>query len=120
MNLSALELASIQAAASGFLGAGTAVIWKASEVGDGQGGATTTWGASGTADCRVSASGMGTARDVAAKLTVISPWLVTLPHDTNITVADRIMIGTRTLDVQAVLAPETWEAHRRVLCSEVL
>lgn len=119
MKLSALELSTLQAAGTVFLGAGTAIIQSATLTGDGQGGFATTWAASGTVDCRIAPVGSGAESVIAGKLTSVAPWVVTLPHDTTITTANRLVIGSRTLEVNAVMAPQSWEVHRRVICSEV-
>ena len=118
MNLSALELSTIQAAGTAFL-PGTAIVQTRTDVSDGQGGYTTTWAAAGTYGCRIAPAGHGREKEIAAKLTSVAPWVVTLPHDTTVAVANRIVIGTRTLEVAAVMAPESWEVHRRVVCQEV-
>ncbi len=119
MNLSALELSTMQAAATAFLGSGTAIVQTRADVSDSQGGFTTTWAASGTALCRVSPAGQGREAVVAAKLTTISPWVVTLPVNTTVSAANRVVVGTRTFEVNAVMAPMSWEVTRRVICSEV-
>jgi head-tail adaptor len=98
----------------------TAVIQRPAWVSDGQGGGTTSWQAAGTANCRIAPNGTGAEREIAAKLQAISPWFVTLPAETDVKVTDRIQIGSRTLEVGAILAPRTLEVCRRVVCMEVL
>lgn len=116
--LSASELAAMRATAEDAL-PDTAVIWTVTNVSDGQGGMTATWAAAGTADCRISPSGTGSERELASRLSSVSPWYITLPQGTAVTVKDRIHVGARVLEVAAIMAPRTWELTRRLIAIEV-
>ena len=118
MGLSAQELASMQAACNAFL-PGTAIVQRVTLVSDGMGGYTPTPTNIGTAICRVTPAGAGAEKLVAEKLTSLNNWVVTLPATTDVTTKDKLVIGARTLEVQAVLAPRSWEVTRRVIASEV-
>lgn len=117
MSLSTLELAVMRANANDYL-PNTAVIHRLTQASDGQGGFTDTWAAAGTVSCRISPSGGGE-RSVAEKLANVSSWTVTLPHSTVVTTADRLVIGSRTLRIDAMMAPHSWETARRVVCTEI-
>jgi head-tail adaptor len=57
--------------------------------------------------------------EIAARLTTKLARTVTLPHDADVRAEDRIVIGTRTLDVLAVLSGGSYITALRVLCAEV-
>lgn len=116
--LTSAEITAMQATCESVMTA-TAVISRYTATPDGQGGQVQTWANVGTANCHVSPAGQGSERDLAARPAIVSPWVVTMPHDTNVTPKDRIVTGGRTLEVAAVLAPRTWQLALRVICSEV-
>jgi head-tail adaptor len=99
----------------------TATISRLTRTADGAGGYTEAWATTGSAvACRVSPTGSQAAeRQVAAKLAAVAPWTVTLPAETDVTTSDRILTGGRTLQVEAVMAPRSWEVSRRVMCQEI-
>lgn len=99
----------------------TVEIRRKTEVGDGAGGFTEQWSVIATVSGRIAPTGsQPQERVVAEKLSVVSPWTVTLPAGVDVTVSDRLVIGGRTLEAVAVLAPRSWEISRRVLCAEVV
>jgi head-tail adaptor len=87
---------------------------------DSAGGFTESWATVATVDCRVSASGRSPQeRAIADKLTGVSVWTITLPASTDVAIADRLVVGTRSFEVAGVLA-RSYEISRRVVCVEVL
>ena len=120
MTLSTLELSNMRHEASHFW-PGTAVIWRATEASDGQGGVIQTWAAVGTTNCRLSPASSGREQVAADKLTAIAPWVITITQGTTVYESDRIVISTAgTFEVQAVMAPRSYEVHRRLLCTEAV
>ena len=98
---------------------GTAVISRNSPTSDGMGGWTDAWAAVGTVDGRVApASESGAERLVAERITAEDAWVITLPHDTDVTARDRIVIDSRTFEVVAPL-PHSWTTALRVVATEV-
>ncbi|MGQ9809704.1 MAG: head-tail adaptor protein, partial [Armatimonadota bacterium] len=84
---------------------------------DGAGGFTETWTPVATAACRLSPLGQTPQEQViAARLTNISGWVVTLPALTDVRPTDRLVIGSRTFEVVGILTG-SWEISRRVICT---
>lgn len=120
MTLSTLELSNLRHEAGHFWPE-TGVIWRATEASDGQGGMLQTWAAVGTVSCRISPAGAGREQIAAEKLTAVAPWMITLTQGTTVYESDRIVISTAgTFEVQAVMAPRSYEVHRRLLCTEAV
>lgn len=67
--------------------------------------------------CRDVATG-GQELEIAARLGAKSTRTVTLPHDTDVRPEDKIVIGTRTLNVLALLGITGWVTALRVLAVE--
>lgn len=68
------------------------VISRLSSVSDGQGGFTQTFAAIGTADCRIVAK-TGTERMLAAQNNPVGDYILSVPYDTTIAVADRVTVN---------------------------
>ncbi len=87
--------------------------------GDGQ---TDSWAnvATGVA-CRVSplASSAQESLGGAEAMSAVAQWTIWLPAGTDVTVKDRIVVGSRTFEVARVGA-RSYEVSREVLCREVL
>lgn len=99
----------------------SATIRRNTQTSDSAGGKTDSWADLATVACRVSPSGRAPEeRVIAERIGSVGLWTVTLPALTGITARDRLLIGTRTLEVVALLAPRSWELCRRVVCSEVV
>jgi SPP1 family predicted phage head-tail adaptor len=95
-------------------------ISRRTQTTDSQGGYTETWATASTTTCRVVSSNLTPEeRATADRLSLATAWVVILPALTDVTAADRIVVGSRTFEVAAVLAPKTWEVGRRVLCKEI-
>lgn len=87
---------------------------------DGMGGQIENWETVTTVACRVAPSGHSPQEQVIAeRMSATSTWTLTLPADTDVTAADRLVVGARTFEVAAVLA-RSFETARRVVCTEVL
>jgi len=97
----------------------TAVVKRDTLTPDGAGGWTTSEATVATVAGRVSPSG-GRESVVAGKLDAVTTWTITLPALTDVTAKDRIVVGSRTFEVAAVLDPRSWEIGRRVLAVEIL
>lgn len=97
----------------------TAVVKRDTLTSDGAGGYTTSEATVATVACRVAPSG-GREAVIAGRLDAVATWTLTLPALTDVTAKDRIVVGTRTFEIAAVLDPRSWEIGRRVLCVEIL
>ena len=87
---------------------------------DGAGGFTEVWTSAAAVACRIAASGQTPQeKAIAARLGATSVWTLTFPASTDVKVADRVIVGSRTFEVAGVLA-HSWEIGRRVVCVEVL
>jgi len=118
MTLSTLELSNMRHEAGHFWPE-TFVIWRPTEGSDGQGGVITTWAAVGTTTGRLSPAGGGREQAAADKLTAIVPWMITITQGTTVYTTDRIVSATAgTFEIQAIMAPCSYEVHRRLLCTE--
>ena len=94
-------------------------IRRATLASDGAGNMVPTWATVATVACRKSPSGNTPAeRAVAERVASENPWTVTLPAGTDVRPADRLLIGSDTLEVVAPIA-RSWEISRRVVCVEV-
>lgn len=89
---------------------------------DGAGGETDDWGTVATVACRISPlarSDRLAELEVAARITAIDAWEITLPAGTDVTALDRLLSGGRTFEVTSVLVPRSWEIGSRVLAQEI-
>ena len=85
----------------------------------GDGTYTSAWATASTTVCRDAATG-GRESELAAKLTTQTTRTITLPHSADVRTADRIVIGTRTLEVIALLSITDMITALRVLAVEVV
>ena len=97
----------------------TAVIWRKTWTGDGQGGGTETWAAVGTAACRKSLPNSAREVAMAGRLGEVATWVVSLAHDTDVTAKDRLVIGSSTLEVSGPSGDPSWNLGKRLLTVEV-
>lgn len=83
---------------------------------DGQGGFTESWGtATASVKCRLDAARVGREELVAANLQPFSAWTLTVPHDTTITAANRVEVGSDTFNVISVDNGKSWIGSLRCL-----
>ena len=96
----------------------TATVSRVARTSDGMGGWTETWTPAATLRCRRVSTLSQAEQRIAERLAVVRPWVVQAPALSDVREADRLVIGADTLEVIHV-ALSSWEAVRRVLCSEV-
>ncbi len=119
MSLSTLELSMMQHEAAHFRPE-TVVIWRVTQVSDGQGGVIPAWAAWGTTTGHL-APNSGREQIIANKPTAVADWVISIPCGTLALEADRLVIASAgTFEAVAVLAPHSYEVHRRVLCQEAV
>lgn len=102
-----------------------ATIQRETLVPDGGGGQTSSWSTlEADVPCRLSPVGggevsTGSARRGGDRISDQSTSLITFEADTEVTEADRILVGSRTFDVTLVRVRGEWEMSRRVEAREV-
>ena len=116
--LSAAQIASMRATSLASL-PDTAAVSRVTRTSDGAGGYTEAWATVATVPCRIASTG-GAEAAIAAKLTATTTATVTLPALTDVAPADRLVVGSRTFEVLAVLSARSWEIARRVLAVEIV
>lgn len=115
------ELASMRETMNDSL-AGTATVEVSSFVSDGGGGGTTTFAAQGTFDCRIApTTGAGGNQEFIAanRLHPDSEWVVTFPHDAEVTANDQLRHDNRVFTVLAVTDPRTFAVSLRAEVKEI-
>jgi head-tail adaptor len=85
----------------------------------GDGTYTSVWATASTTVCRDAATS-GREIEIAARLTARTTRTVTLPHDADLRAEDRIVIGTRTLEVVGMLPTTDMVTALRALAVEVV
>lgn len=97
----------------------TATIMRATIASDSYGGQTVTRASAGAVKCRVAPTG-GREAQIAAKLTALVTWSVTIPYGADVQATDLLVLETgRTFQVEAVLGGGSVETARRAICTEV-
>lgn len=97
----------------------TCTILSVTYASDGQGGQTATWGtAAASVACRLDAL-RGYEGQAGAAVQPFHAWVFTLPADTSITSAHRIVHGGATYNVTSVDAGKSWEACVRAYVEAV-
>ena len=85
------------------------------------GGSTEAWANVATVACRVSPLAFSAAeRETAGVEVAVSPWLITLPANTDIRITDRVVSGGRIFEVVSLQVRRSWELHTGVHAQEVL
>lgn len=98
--------------------AATATIKRLTKISDGAGGYSQSWATASSPACAASTQ-MGQAeQQLAARLSIVNAWVVRLPAATDVRPADRLVIGSDTLEVVHASAG-TWETVRMVLCRQI-
>ena len=118
MSLTAAEIETMRTVVEEYL-PDTAVVWRATAVNDGQGGGSATWASVGTATCRKGLPESRREIEMAARLGEVAVWIITLPHDVDVTAKDRLIIGSTTLEVVGPSGEPSWNLGRRLLTTEV-
>lgn len=110
--LSAAELAAIRADIATLL-PDTANILSKTEVPDGSGGVTVTWGtATAAVACRIDPA-RGREMDIGGQVQAFYGWVLTLPHGTTITNANRVEVNGGTFAVVSADPEKSWKASVR-------
>jgi len=98
-------------------------VQRVSEASDSYGGMTPTWATLASYSCRdmpLSSLNLGVQEGLlAGRVASGSERVITLPYDATCTAKDRIVIGSRTLEVLGVAAVGDWQTALRVLCKEI-
>lgn len=116
--LDAGEIASMRATIESAL-PGTAVLLTATKTGDGMGGFTWSYVASGTVDARLSPNGPGDELLIGDRVARVAPYVLTVPAETTVDEDDRVTYDGVTYEVVDVRDRTPWELSRRVLLVEV-
>jgi head-tail adaptor len=116
--LSAADLAAMRATLTESL-PDTAQVQRATRASDGMGGFTETWTTVATVPCRLAPSDITPVEQVVAeRVTDRVLWTITLPAQTDVTAADRIVVGARVFEVVGVLSPRSHELCTRLVAVE--
>jgi head-tail adaptor len=99
----------------------TVLVQRKTLTSDAMGGQTVAWATVATVAGRVSPSQFPPWEKLfAERVGSHSNWTITLPSGTDVRTEDRLIAGTRTLEVIEVRAPRSWEMARVVFAAEVL
>lgn len=115
--LTADELGSMRSTISASL-PDTAAVRRMTVISDGAGGEAVTEATVAIVPCRLAPGGGGQEGVVGERMAAAASWSITFPADTDVTPRDRVVIGSRTFEVQAGVGARTWETGRRVLAVE--
>jgi SPP1 family predicted phage head-tail adaptor len=96
-----------------------ATVQRATTVSDGGGGTTTSWADVATVACRIAPAGGGEGA-TGGRIVDESTAIVTLPADTDVVEADRLLIAGTVYDVTLVKQREAWEISRRAEAKEAV
>src|SRR5689334_12884479 len=101
--LSAAQIASMRATLAGVLSE-TAQIQRRTLTSDSAGGNSETWATIATVGCRHEPFGRRQDEPIIAeRLTSVVRWMISMPNGTDAQAKDRILIGSRTFEVEAPL-----------------
>lgn len=95
---------------------GTAIIQRGSVTADGMGGGSVTWAAVGTVIARLYTQNSRTMAETAtegAQLISTTRWYVTMPVGTQVTAADRLVVGGRRFEILDVNNTQDWKTAVR-------
>lgn len=98
-----------------------AQIQRRVSVADGEGGATEDWPTIATVACKVATLGSNRPEErvYADRLQNTVGMEITVPTGTDVTGADRIVVGAVTYEVLGVAPSRSFEVRRRVVCVAV-
>lgn len=96
----------------------SAVVSRPTRTSDDMGGFTETWSTASTLACRRLSKLSQAEQRIAERLAIVRPWVVQVAALSDVRETDRLVIGSDTLEVMHV-GKSSWEAVRRVLCSEM-
>jgi hypothetical protein len=118
MTLSAAELNAMREAIDDLF-PDTCSILSVTQVSDGAGGLTDSWGTLSTAICRLDFSSPGREAQSNASYVPFKSGMVSMPYDTTITTSHRVLIGSETYDVKGVNLNQSWIGVKRVSVERV-
>lgn len=113
--LTAAELIELRATQESIL-PGSAVIQRFTNVSDGMGGYDQTWANVGTVRARLypqTVRSMAENANGGAQMISETRWFVTMPHGTNVTAKDRLLIDNRTFEIYQVNNSESFQTAVR-------
>lgn len=109
--LTAAELSAMRSDVADSL-PGTAIISRPTTASDGMGGVTATFAAAGTVACRMEPSQTdATESESGGRSVMASPWVLHVPHDTDLNATDRIVYDGGTYEVVELYEPRSWQVH---------
>lgn len=113
--LTAAELTAMRTVEESVM-SGTAIISRYALTADGMGGYSEAWTNVGTVACDLWPIGQRGERErvTGAQMTQDVDWFITVPHDTEVTAKDRIVIDSRTFEVVFVPNDISWKTALRV------
>ena len=103
----------------------TCYILTASVASDGQGGQVETWGTAGTTVCRIDAaaskSGFIGQTDSLGAVAIqeSTKWMLSLPHDTVVTLNDRVSVNGYTYNITAADLGKSWNGEVRLVVERI-
>ena len=103
----------------------TCYILSATSASDGQGGYTETWGTAGTSICRIDAAAskggfIGQFDTITAgAIQESTKWMVSLPHDTTVTLNNRVKINTYEYNIVAADLGKSWNGEVRLVVERI-
>lgn len=99
----------------------TAQITRATSTSDGRGGRTQVWVTVATVACRV-APFLRPSQELlnADRVSGVTRWWLTFPQGTDLTAADRVLVGARTFEVAEMLSARSFQVSSRVIGVEIL
>lgn len=92
---------------------GTCYILSVTNASAGGGEYSETWGTAGTANCRLDARGGGEKMQGESAQPVFS-FILTLPHDTTVSNANRIKLDSVTYAITSIDTGKSWNASKRL------
>lgn len=113
------ELSDIQGAMTALFDK-TCVVKRAANTVDGTGYTTQTWNVLSTTTCRMNTPTGSYMQMLAERLGDLKAWIVTLPATVDVKATDLLVIGSDTLTVQTVFAPQSYSAATRVMATEIV
>jgi hypothetical protein len=118
--LSSAQLAAFQAAANAAMDESIQVK-RNTPVSDGMGGQSDDWANVGSAVLgNLAQPTGGLMQNYGYVIGPLDTWLVRLPVGTNVLVNDRLVVGEKTLRVQVILQPQSYQTAIRLLASAIL
>ncbi len=97
----------------------TATVRTKTRTVNSSGGYTESWANGASYSCRLSSRGIPREYLQQAAVQGVQYWMVTLPHDAVVTRKNRLVIGSRTLEIVGFASGGEWQTALRAVCVEV-